>query len=169
MRLSLASEASITESEPSLSAFIVLSLKQSSPNLQPFVTFNTDLGLFTSLCLLFWPLSHLSLHHCHSTSNYPAIVASPHTMRPTANLYSGSTHLSPGSLRRAVLSPPTLWRFTVVPAALGSLLLHLNLFASWEFALNLAGVNWFAQHEIMSQTFSWGVCDKLHVPLLILT
>lgn len=54
-------------------------------------------------------LSSSSLHHCHSTSNSPAIVVSPCTEFPTANLYSGRIHLSSGSVRSAAVCLVAPW------------------------------------------------------------
>lgn len=49
-----------------------------------------------------------SLYHCHSPTNLPATAASPHTTFLTANLCSGRTHPSSGSLRCAAPSPAAL-------------------------------------------------------------
>lgn len=51
------------------------------------------------------PLSW-SLYHCYFHTNLPAIAASPRTTFLTANLCSGRTHPSSGSLRCAASSPP---------------------------------------------------------------
>lgn len=76
-------------------------------------TFNANLGLFSkflSHCHFpFYPHSFpppsWSLYHCHSHTNLPAIAASPRTTFLTANLCSGRTHPSSGSLRCAAPSP----------------------------------------------------------------
>lgn len=49
-----------------------------------------------------------SLYHCHSHTNLPATAASSHTTFLTANLCSGRTHPSSGSLRCAAPSPAAL-------------------------------------------------------------
>lgn len=109
--------------------------------------------------------SSSSLHHCHSASNFPAIAAFPRTMFPTANLYSGRTHLSPGSVRSAALSVPD--SLAVVPAALGSLWIHLNVFCLMRVRFE------FGRCELrmrgMSRTPFWRLSDMLHLKPLILT
>lgn len=152
-----------------LSWFFVPSLKVFysgtviSQSLALYVTFNTDLGLFpifTSLPLPIWPSSHLppssSLGHCHSASNLPAILAFPHTMFLTANLYSGRMHLSPGRLRSAALSLPAPWAAhssTCSPALCDSI---------WTFLLWIWQM-WTLPHRMRgtSQTHFWRVSDML--------
>lgn len=51
--------------------------------------------------LYFIPPLSWSLYHCHSNANLPAIAASPGITFLTANLCSGRTHPSSGSLRCA--------------------------------------------------------------------
>lgn len=117
-------------------------------------TFNTDLGLrqnFSSLPLPFWPLPispcSSSLHHCHAISNIPAIAASlAQHFRQAIYTVAGHIYLLEvwGALQRFYQLRDAL---TVLPPALGSLWLRLNLFPLWEFALNLAGVNWSVQNK----------------------
>lgn len=52
--------------------------------------------------------SSSSLHCCHNHTKFPETAISPCAMFPTAHLHSGGTHLSPGCLRRAALSLPSL-------------------------------------------------------------
>lgn len=117
-------------------------------------TFNTDLGLhqnFSSLPLPFWPLPispcSSSLHHCHSISNIPAIAASLAQHFRQA-IYTVAGHIYLLEVWEALHHFYQLCgAITVVPSALGSLWLRLNPFPLWEFALNLAGVNWSVQNK----------------------
>lgn len=117
-------------------------------------TFNTDLALlqnFSSLPLPFWPLPispcSSSLHHCHSISNIPAIAASL-ARRFRQAIYTVAGHIYLLGVWEALHRFYQLCNaITVVPSALGSVWLWLNLFPLWEFALSLAGVNWSVQNK----------------------
>lgn len=165
---------SIIESKTISCLWRSLLLKPSSSILQPFMR---HLTLTLPFSPIFTSLPHFpfdprpifpsssSLCHCHSVSNFPAIAAFFPAQSFRQPIYTVAGHIYLLEVWRVRLCLYQLLdSLAVVPAALGSP--WLRLFASWEFALNLAGVNSAAQNERHVKNLLWGVCDTLHLKLL---